>query len=349
VRGGPVKQPRRPPSEDELLRWLRQRFALPLIGDDAAILPASRAFAVTVDSQVAGIHFVADLDPACVARRLLAVNLSDLAAMGARPRFAFLSLTAPPGFDHRRFFRALVAACQGHRLRLAGGDLSRSPTTGWVATMTLLGSKSKRGRWLQRSTALAGQALWLGGSIGESGAGRLLLAAGASFERGRVVLPAAWAASVSRSLSSAARRAVRRHLAPEPQIELGSWLARQGAGAAMDISDGLARDLPRLCRESAVGALLETDRLPYSVGFAALCDKLRVDPEDTALRGGEDYVLLFTLPRGVKPPPRFGCRRIGEMTTAQGVTVVSATGVRSRLLNGGWDHLLQEETSATAD
>src|ERR1700753_223963 len=149
--------------EDRLLDWLRRRIENPLIGDDAAVLPTRGPFAVTVDSQIEGVHFVAGTDPARVAARLLAVNLSDLAAMGARPEYALLSLSAAPDFDHRRFFYGLLAACKRHAVRLAGGDLSRSPSEALIATLTLLGSKEKSARWLHRAGAAPGERLWLGG------------------------------------------------------------------------------------------------------------------------------------------------------------------------------------------
>src|SRR4051794_24167418 len=163
--------------ETDLLRWLRSRLGSSLIGDDAAVLPDGGPFAVTVDHQIAGVHFPSDLDPAIVARRLLAVNLSDLAAMGAAPTHAFLALAAPTGFDHRRFFTALLDACRRHGLTLAGGDLARNPER-LVASLTMLGTKDAAARWLARSGARPGHALWLGGTIGESAAGRMLIANG---------------------------------------------------------------------------------------------------------------------------------------------------------------------------
>jgi thiamine-monophosphate kinase len=340
--------------EDRLLRWLRRRIdgprqqpglsraaAPPLLGDDAAVLPARGPFAVTVDSQIAGVHFVHRLDPAVIAERLLAVNLSDLAAMGATPEYAFLALTAPPELDHRRFFRALLAACARHRMRLAGGDLSRGPGAGdtLVATLTVLGGHRRGTRWLRRSGASPGQLLWLGGTIGESASGRLLMGAGARFASGRVVLPAGWAGwEGRRALAAAARRAVRRHLLPRPQLALGQWLARQTAGGAIDVSDGVARDLHRMCGESGVGARIEATELPFAAGFHALCAALAVEPVELALGGGEDYVLLFTLPAGVEPPARFGCRRIGMITADRRLSLV-AHGKASELPAGGWDHL----------
>lgn len=322
--------------EDRLLRWLRSRLDSSLIGDDAAILPPGGPFAVTVDSQISGVHFVADLDPAILARRLLAINLSDLAAMGAEPSYAFLSLSTADGFDHRRFFRSLLAACRRHDLTLAGGDLARNPG-GTVATLTLMGKKPEGGRWLRRGNARPGHGLWLGGPVGESAAGAILVDRGARLAGSHVELPGSFDRA-SAALRSAARRAVRRHLLPEPQLALGAWLGRQEEGAAMDVSDGVARDLHRLCRESTAGAEILADALPFPIRFSALCEAIGTDPLALALGGGEDYVLLFTLPAGTAPPAPFGCRRIGRITRERHIVLVR-DGVRGDLPALGWDHL----------
>lgn len=299
-------------TEDDLLRRLRSRLGpSSLIGDDAAILPLQGEVAVTVDSQISGVHFVPGLDPAHVARRLLAVNLSDLAAMGADPGHAFLALSAPPDFDRDRFFDAFVEACRQWNVTLAGGDLARCDQV--VATLTLIGTKPEGGRWLRRSGAKPGHDLWLGGTVGESAAGRILIARGAS-ER---------------------NSAVRRHLLPVPQLELGRWLGQQSEGAAMDVSDGVAIDLHRLCRESGTGAVIEAEALPLPHGFVELCQELSVDPLELALAGGEDYVLLFTLPPGVQPPEG---RKIGRILGGKRIDWISE-GRRRRLPPSGWDHL----------
>lgn len=320
--------------EDELIAWLRRSSgpdAEGLIGDDAAVLPED--WAVTTDTQIEGVHFVPGLDPALIARRLLAVNLSDLAAMGSRPAYAFLALAAPSGFDHRRFFTALLRSAARYGLTLAGGDLAASPAL--TAVLTLLGSRE--GRWLRRAGASAGEKLWLGGSVGESAAGAVLVGQGARLDRGEVRLPAGFEAS--RAVLAAARRAVRRHLAPRPQIELGRWLATATeAGAALDVSDGLALDLHRLCRESRVGAEVLLDRIPRPSGSRELAERLSLDFRDLALAGGEDYVLLFTLPEGVEPPAEHGCRAIGRIVAGRRMTLISKAG-REELSPRGWDHL----------
>lgn len=329
--------------EDALLAWLRSRLAAPLIGDDAAILPPLSSSVVTTDSQIAGVHFPPELAAGDLARRLLAVNLSDLAAMGATPAYAFLALSAAPGFDHKSFFTSLLAACRQQGLTLAGGDLARHPG-GTIATLTLIGTKDTAARWLRRGSAEPGQTLWLGGTVGESAAGRILIERGARLSGKRVDLPEVCEA-FSSTLRAAARRAVRRHLKPEPQLELGRWLGSLPVDiAAIDVSDGVERDLHRLCRESQVGAEIVAEELPFAAHFRELCKALDVsDPVALALTGGEDYVLLFTLQPELAPPPGLGCRSLGTITPNQrkgrsGV-FFKRGGVRRKLPDRGWDHL----------
>jgi len=326
--------PRRTLGEDALIDWLRRQPGTSLIGNDAAVLPSTPSnipFAVTVDHQIEGVHFPSGLDPALLARRLLAVNLSDLAAMGASPAYAFLALAAPAGFDHKRFFKALLAACRHYGLRLAGGDLAKNPH-GVTAALTLLGTKEERSRWLTRDGARPGHGLWLGGTVGESAAGRMLIERGARLAGRRVEPPPGFEA-----FSLEVGRAVRRHLQPSPQLDLGRWLGLQKEGAAMDVSDGVARDLHRLCRSSNAGAEIEAGALPLSDRFIPLCEAIGVDPLALALGGGEDYVLLFTLPAKTAPPPEFASRRIGTITRRPDVVLVSDE--RRELPALGWDHL----------
>lgn len=334
--------------EDRLTRWLRRRPETGgLIGDDAARLPAGGPWAATVDHQVEGVHFPPGLDPAVVARRLLAVNLSDLAAVGAEPAFALLALAAAPGFDHRRFLDALLAACAGHGATLAGGDLSSLPADGprLAASLTLLGRRPEGGGWLARGAARPGDALWLGGTLGESAAGRELLARGAYLAGRRIELPES--PELTGRRAAAARRAVRRHLEPSPQLELGRALGRLAAAspdhppAAIDLSDGLARDLGRLCRASGSGAEVELPALPLPRHLDALAAHLGLDPLRLALGGGEDYVLLFTLPEG-EDPPAAGCTRIGRITARRSLRAIDHGG-STPLPDLGWDHLEKEK------
>jgi len=329
-----------PESEDRLIGWLRRLVgraqAAHPIGDDAAFLKLDGDWAVTVDSQIEGIHFPEGLAPALVARRLLAVNLSDLAASGASPVWAFLSLCLPPGFDARRFFQAFVRATKIAGVTLAGGDLSRIPQ-GLVATLTLLGRRPPEGRWLKRSAARAGDLLYLGGTLGESALGQRLLARGARIDaRGRVTLPADL--GISSMLAQAARNAVRRHVEPQPQLALGKALGRLKRVAALDVSDGLARDLHRLCEESKVGAEIDAAALPFAARFSDLCRAVGEDPLNLALSGGEDYVLLFSLAERSAPPKDFPCRKIGTITSGRKVEI-RIDGKNQKLPPLGWDHL----------
>jgi thiamine-monophosphate kinase len=340
--------------EDRLTAWLRDRLGPgDLLGDDAAVLPPpppGARLVATVDSQIAGVHHPADLDPALAARRLLAVNLSDVAAMGAEPRHALLALSGPAELDRERYFEGLLGACEEWGVTLAGGDLARTAET-VIGTLTLLAELPAGREPLLRSGAKPGQGLWVGGTLGESAVGRELLARGARAEQGPAVTgegaqiakggkDAGWRIDlpeeVPAELAEPARRAVRRHLDPLPQLALGRALAELPAGAAMDLSDGLGADLPRLCRASGAGAEIDAAALPRSPSFAALCTWLRLDPLDTALGGGEDYVLLFTLPEDAEPP--LPATRIGRVTASPDLVLLEAGRPRP-LPHTGWDHL----------
>ncbi|MEM6795855.1 MAG: thiamine-phosphate kinase, partial [Acidobacteriota bacterium] len=323
--------------EDELLEWLRgrlERRGWTRVGDDAAELPEGR-YVTTVDTQIAGVHFTEDLEPRLLARRLLAVNLSDLAAMGAEPAYAFLALSAPPTFAFKPFFSALIEACARASVELAGGDLSSQPRC--TAVLTLLGRPA--GRVLRRSGGGPGHALWIGGPIGESALGCRLVARGARLRSGRVTLPSGL--SGRPAAEAAARRAVRRHLEPRPQLELGRWLAGAEEGAAMDVSDGLGRDLHRLCRASGTGAEIEAEALRPPRDLEPLLEELGLRWLDLALGGGEDYVLLFSLPAGDEPPRELGCRRLGRLVAGDEIRLVRAGDGRAwPLPPAGFDHLV---------
>lgn len=383
--------------EDALTAWLRERLGPDhLLGDDAAVLPPTAAgerLVATVDSQVAGVHHPGDLDPALAARRLLAVNLSDAAAMGADPAWALLALSGPPELDRKRYFQGLLAACEEFGVTLAGGDLAGTEDTA-IGTLTLLARLPAGRPPLRRSTARPGHGLWVAGTLGESALGQRLVARGARMvadpaaeesaadppapagaaagggqgaeDERRVEDGPAWRVAwpqgleLPEELSRPAARAVRRHLDPAghlaEQLRLGRALAQRIAeggepGAAMDLSDGPGTDLPRLCRASGVDAEIDTQALPLAPHFEALCRHLDLDPLDLALGGGEDYVLLFTLPEGTPPPAGFPATRIGTITARQdgaeeagkeageaAITVLQ-DGSRRPLETRGWDHL----------
>ena len=245
------------------------------IGDDAALLdvPAGRTLVAATDTLVEGRHFLPNAPARSIGHQALAVNLSDLAAMGAEPAWALLSLSLPDvdeawldafasGFD------ALAAA---HRVDLVGGDTVRGPR---VITVQVLGFVDGAAA-LRRSGARPGDRVYVSGTPGEAAAGLDALRAGASFDAGD--------------------RLVRRYLYAEPRVALGQALVGH-ATAAMDVSDGLLGDLAKLCAASGVGARIDLDALPVSPALAAVHDRER--GERYLLEGGDDYELLFTLPPG---------------------------------------------------
>lgn len=327
-------QPEAPSAEDALIDWLKHEAGTlgSAIGDDLATLPSPGDLALKVDQQIAGIHYPPDLDPALVATRLMAVNLSDMAAGGAEPIAAMLALAAPIEYDRKRFFRGLLDACERFQVALLGGDVARSPTAS--ASLTLLGKRPQQGRWIRRSGARPGDLLWLGGQVGLSALGRELVERGARILNDDVIVPAEL--RLEPALERTCQAAVRRHLQPDPQLALGQWLARQHRAAAIDVSDGLALDLARLCRASGTGARIESGPLEWPPDEMRLAASLGVDAAQLALGGGEDYVLLFALPAGIEPPSE--AFRIGIMTRDGKLEISDADGIRT-LEPTGWDHL----------
>jgi thiamine-monophosphate kinase len=218
---------------------------------------------------------------------------------------------------------------------LAGGDLARrSP---WSAVLTLLGQLPDQGRWLRRDGASVGHRIWLGGSVGISAIGLRLVSQGARLTARGVHLPRGL--DLPRKLDRPAREAVRRHLAPSPQMQLGLWLGEKEEGAAMDVSDGLARDLHRLCRSSGVGAQLSAATISPGQRMQDLAAHLGAQAFDLAMFGGEDYVLLFTLPESVAPPAEYECSCIGRIVARTTIDIRMKNGRLEPLPDRGWDHM----------
>lgn len=323
-------------AEDQIHQWLRRRLRKSghhSVGDDGAILPAGGPWAVTQDHQIEGVHFPARLDPGLIARRLLAVNLSDLAAMGAEPAYAFLALSCPASFDVRSLLSRFIDACGSFGVELAGGDLSNNDKV--TASLTLMGRRSEGGQWLLRSNGRSGDRLWIAGDLGLSAAGRRLVDRGAMLEGRRIRIPASL--GLTSQETRTARRAIRRHFAPEPQLAVGRWLASRRRAAAIDVSDGLAIDLHRLCRESGTGARINGESLSNQRGFGSLCRKLELPPMAMILAGGEDYALLFALPPRALPPADLQCRPIGSLRPGPDLYLISR-GRTEPLAAKGWDH-----------
>ncbi|MGE0113431.1 MAG: thiamine-phosphate kinase [Steroidobacteraceae bacterium] len=245
------------------------------VGDDAAVLevPAGYKLVAAVDTIVEGIHFPANTRAADIAYRALAVNLSDMAAMGAQPRWFTLSLCIPqaevPWLDE--FAGSLRQLAQHHDVQLVGGDTVKGPMN---ISVQILGLVEADG-WLTRSGARPGDVLFVSGVPGEAAGGLQLL-------------------QTSLSVSEPHRRhLLERFYRPTPRVALGRCI-RKLASAAMDVSDGLLTDLRKLCTASGCGAHLDLEALPHSQALTAVFGEQTA--ERHALSGGDDYELLFTVP-----------------------------------------------------
>jgi thiamine-monophosphate kinase len=325
------------PGELELIQQIRARagnaspHGLRLgIGDDCALLAtrAGEELAVTTDLSIEGRHFRLDWHPAeSVGHRALARGLSDLAAMGARPIAAFLSLGIPAELTRsvrrqkpwiERFYDGLLALAEQYETPLAGGDLAESPLA--MADIVLVGAV-RRGQALLRSGARAGDAIYVTGKLGGAAAGLRALAASDGKAR--------------RAAQPETETVLGPHLYPQPRIEQGLALARRKlATAAMDLSDGLAIDLARLCAESHVAAEVDAQLIPVFPGATL----------DEALGGGEDYELLFTVRAETRIPGSIGgvpLTRIGRFVKPRKgkptVTLLSGKN-KAPLAAAGWEH-----------
>lgn len=330
--------------ELDLLRHIRRRAAavrsseLPLgIGDDCALLRPRPAedLAVTTDLSIAGRHFRLEWHPPeAIGHRTLARGLSDLAAMGARPVAAFLSLGLPGELTRPRrrnakswldrFLDGFLGLAQTHHTPLAGGDLAESPIA--AADIILIGALP-RDRALLRSGASPGDAIYVTGTLGGAAAAlaRLSQIADAAGHRR------------SRPFKIPPKDApqLQPHLFPQPRLAQGQWLVRHRlATAGMDISDGLSTDLAHICQESGVAAEIDAGALPVHPG-ATLAQ---------ALNGGEDYELLFTasastrMPRTIAGVPISRIGRILPRRKGRPQVVLLTTGGSRPLDPRGWQH-----------
>jgi thiamine-monophosphate kinase len=294
------------------------------IGDDAALLqvPPGDDLVVAVDTIVAGRHFPLGSDPRSIGHRALAVNLSDLAAMGAQPRWALLALTMPTAEETwlEGFAGGLHALADRHAVALVGGDTTAGPLTISVQLLGLVPA----GRALRRDGAHAGDLLVVTGTLGDAAAGLAIL------QRPQAA-----------ANSSHEQELVRRFEYPDPRVQFGTG-ARGIASAAMDISDGLAGDLPKLAQASGLAAHVRIEQLPLSGALVASAgtDKGR----EFALQGGDDYELLLTVPSqqyqqlaGIAATLGVPLTCIGEMCAGAGVNW-SKDGADFAVAATGYDH-----------
>lgn len=337
------------PGELALIDRIRRRSAQIVghgvrlgIGDDCALLQpgTGEQIAITTDLSIAGRHFRLDWHPPeVVGHRTLARGLSDLAAMGARPLAAFLSLGLPgelttgqklssPWID--RFLDGFLGLAERFDTPLAGGDLAESPLA--MADVVLAGT-IPRGRALLRSGARAGDFVYVTGNLGGAAAGLARLRQWAHDELPtRVPTPGTWGTlRIPRKM----KELLAAHLEPQPRIAQGLWLMRRRAAtSAIDLSDGLSTDLNHICQESGVAAEVDASRVPVDPGTRL----------EQALHGGEDYELLFTaspstnIPRAIAGVTVSRIGRVMRRRRSQPpVTLLTTEGVRS-LEPMGWQH-----------
>jgi thiamine-monophosphate kinase len=331
-------------SEGELIervaRSLPSRIGAGLrvgIGDDAAVIRprAGVEWVLTTDAFLENVHFLPRIHaPEVVGYKALARATSDLAAMGARPRYFLLSLALPPSctgkwFD--RFLKGMSRAARSFGLVLAGGDTTRNPVA--AINLTVIG-EIVPGRTVLRSGARPGDMICVSGTLGEAELGLRLLDQGLPVRR-------KW------------QGLLQKHLYPEPRLALGAWLARNGKATAMiDTSDGLSTDLAHLCEASGVGAKVWAARIPKAELPSDL-QKLGLEPLHLALDGGEDYELLFTvprrqarhLPRAVRGVP---ITIIGEVTRSNRILLLDDAGRTKTLRAQGWDPFRKRGNSKRA-
>lgn len=310
------------------------------VGDDAAILDTGgdELVVATCDAQVEDTHFrLRNSDPHDIGRRALAVNLSDIAAMGARPRFALISLLLPPTLEVAvldGIYAGLQAEAAQFGAALVGGNIARNAER-LIIDITLLGT-GKRNKLLRRDQAKPGDVVMVTGSLGASAAGLLIL----ENEQLAAEIPPEKLAGVLAA-----------HRTPTPRVTAGQWLAQHGVTTAIDISDGLAADIAHICEASSVGVTIESESLPIQPEVAMIATRAGRQPQDLALFGGEDYELLFTTPAdrasflaqelfmatGIK------ATAIGTISEGTDLTLLHQ-GKRSPLHPTGWDHLRSSTT-----
>lgn len=314
--------------ERGLIRFIRKSFrpsgrdVLVPIGDDAAWLETAKRVLLTKDLLVGGQDFLPELHPPrLLGRKSLNVNLSDIAAMGGRPRHALLGLGLPaatPVAWVRAFLAGFKSAAAETGVGLTGGDLSQAPET--VISVTVMGEAEVV---ITRKGAKPGDIICVSGTLGDAAAGLRLLLEGGRGKKPR-----------------GGGRLLKRFLDPQPRLELGRALARRSLASAMiDVSDGLSVDLGHLCEESGTGAVIDLGRLPVSRELR----RFFPNPWPLALHGGEDFELLFTVPPAklaavLRLGTRFPFTPVGIMARGREILAVDAAGRRHALRAAGYEH-----------
>ena len=282
------------------------------IGDDAAVVAARPACAVSVDAMVEGVHFRLHGEwatPAEVGRRALAAALSDLAAMGADAGEAYLMLGLPAGFGEEQaleLVRAATVLATETRTAIAGGDVVAAPVL--IVSVTAVGWADDPDELVGRDGALSGDIVGVTGSLGGAGAGLAVLAGRARRAPG-------------------AEAALRRAREPRPRLREGRALAAAGVHAMIDLSDGLATDADHIARSSGVRLQLQLAALPLEQGVAEIAAELGLPPWQLAAGAGEDYELCFCAAPGDRFPIERALRELGSAVSWIGEVVAGPPGV----------------------
>ena len=328
------------PGEDDLVRLIRELVRrrapglLTGIGDDCAVLEGhggGASLLITTDLLIEDVHFRRRwAEPADIGAKALAVNVSDIAAMGGLPRWALVGLGCPDGTgadEVEAFYEGAVAVADEHGVAIIGGDTSASPA-GWLVSVTLLGEAV---RPVLRSTARPGDVIAVTDTLGRAAAGLAVLE--------RETAPRGVDSALLDDVTGA-------HLRPRARVDEGRWLADAGGVTAMmDLSDGLATDLGRLVAESGVGAHVDVERLPIAAATRAVADALDVDPVDWATGGGEDYELLVVcdpvlfarLRDGLADATGTALTAVGEIMAGSGTRWLDGRG-RAVAVAPGFEH-----------
>lgn len=281
------------PSESEIIARLRKRAGvndevLLGIGDDAAVIKTTggRDLIACCDLMVEGVHFRTEwTPPRLLGRKALAVNLSDVAAMGGVPKFAMMSIALPHWCSSEfvdELFEGMLQLADASGVAIIGGDTSSSRDSLFIDVSVI--GECESGKAITRRGARIGDRIYVSGSLGASALGLSLLEGGFRLNE-------------SQDISNARRQAVLKHLSPEPQLKLGRAIGETGLATAMiDISDGLSTDLGHILDESGVGAIIHAAAIPGAeCVLAVAAGAPGIDPLSLALNGGEEYELLFTV------------------------------------------------------
>ena len=323
--------------EFELIDWLKGKFdAKPLemvkgIGDDAAVFSFSsdKATLITTDLLIEGVHFKRDkIAFPHLGWKSLAANLSDIAAMGGEPKYAFISIASPTKNieELKRFFLSFSDLAQKNNIYLAGGDLSFSLRVFFVS-ITVIGFADKDAL-LYRKGAKAGDKIFVTGTLGNARAGLHIL-------------------EIKKEVTPELFPLVETFIRPIPHIKEGKTIAKTSLATSMiDISDGFAQDLGHILEESQKGCIIFQDKLPVSKELINFCKSERISYLDFALSGGEDYRLIFTVPKEKANDIKKiylneignSIFEVGEITAEKGFFLIDLNGKKRELTPKGWDH-----------